>query len=148
MFEKFTENGRKAFVIANLEAQRFHHEGVETEHVLLGLIKEGESVTLHIFEELGVDLKGLKTQCEGLGQAAHEEGDVDKLPQSPQIQHVIAHAIEEARLLKHNVVGSEHILLGLICETNGAASGILARHGVTLDKVRQTIQRLRPHTAS
>ncbi len=64
MFEKFTENGRKAFAIANREAQRFHHEGVETEHVLLGLIKEGESVTLQIFKALDVDLKNLKLQCQ------------------------------------------------------------------------------------
>ncbi len=145
MFEKFTENGRKAFAIANREAQRFHHEGVETEHVLLGLIKEGESVTLKIFKALDVDLKKLKLQCQMVGQAAHEEGEVDRLPQSPQIQHVVKYAVEEARQFKHPVVGSEHILLGLIRETDGAASSILAKQGVNLDNVRDIIIKLCPH---
>ncbi len=146
MFEKFTENGRKAFAIANREAQRFHHEGVETEHVLLGLIKEGESVTLKIFKALDVDVKKLKLQCQKAGQAAHEEGDVDRLPQSPQIQHVIKYAVEEARELKHGVVGSEHILLGLIRETEGAASTLLAKQGITVESVREVIIKLCPHT--
>jgi ATP-dependent Clp protease ATP-binding subunit ClpC len=145
MFEKFTENGRKAFAIANREAQRFHHEGVETEHVLLGLIKEGESVTLKIFKALDVDLKKLKLLCEKVGQAAHEEGDVERLPQSPQIQHVVKYAVEEARQLKHSVVGSEHILLGLIRETDGAASMLLAKQDVNLDNVRDVIIKLCPH---
>jgi ATP-dependent Clp protease ATP-binding subunit ClpC len=145
MFEKFTENGRKAFAIANREAQRFHHEGVETEHVLLGLIKEGESVTLKIFKALDVDLKKLKLQCEKVGQAAHEEGDVEKMPQSPQIQHVVKYAVEEARQLKHSVVGSEHILLGLIRETDGAASAILIKQGVTLESVRDVMIKLCHH---
>ena len=145
MFEKFTENGRKAFAIANREAQRFHHEGVETEHVLLGLIKEGESVTLKIFKALDVDLKKLKLQCEKVGQAADEEGDVEKMPQSPQIQHVVKYAVEEARQLKHSVVGSEHILLGLIRETDGAASTILIKQGVTLESVRDVMIKLCPH---
>lgn len=148
MFEKFTENGRKAFAIANREAQRFHHEGVETEHVLLGLIKEGESVTLQIFKALDVDLKKMKLQCQKAGQALHEEGDVEKLPQSPQIQHVIKYAVEEARELKHPVVGSEHILLGLIRETDGSASTILAKQGVTLENVREVILKLCPHAES
>ena len=145
MFEKFTENGRKAFAIANREAQSFHHEGVETEHVLLGLIKEGESVTLKIFKALGVDLKKLKAECQKVGQAAHEEGDVERLPQSPQIQHVVKYAVEEARQFKHPVVGSEHILLGLIRETDGAASVLLAKQDITLENVRDVIIRLCPH---
>ena len=145
MFEKFTENGRKAFAIANREAQRFHHEGVETEHVLLGLIKEGESVTLKIFKALDVDLKKLKLQCQKVGQAARKKGDIEKMPQSPQIQHVVKYAVEEARQLKHSVVGSEHILLGLIRETDGAASTILIKQGVTLEGVRDTIIKLCPH---
>ena len=144
MFEKFTENGRKAFAIANREAQRFHHEGVETEHVLLGLIKEGESVTLKIFKTLDVDLKKLKLQCQKVGKTA-QEGDVEKMPQSPQIQHVIKYAVEEARQLKHSVVGSEHILLGLIRETDGAASAILIKQGVTLESARDIIIKLCPH---
>ena len=146
MFEKFTENGRKAFAIANREAQRFHHEGVETEHVLLGLIKEGESVTLQIFKTLDVDIKKMKLLCQKVGQAAHEEGDVDRLPQSAQTQNVFKYAIEEARQFKHPVVGSEHILLGLIRETDGAASTLLAKQGVTADNVREIIVKLRPHT--
>ena len=146
MFEKFTENGRKAFAIANREAQRFHHEGVETEHVLLGLIKEGESVTLKIFKALDVDLKKLKLLCQKVGLAAHKKGDVEKMPQSPQIQHVVKYAVEEARQLKHSVVGSEHILLGLIRETDGAASTILIKQGVTLEGVRDVIAKLAPHT--
>jgi ATP-dependent Clp protease ATP-binding subunit ClpC len=146
MFEKFTENGRKAFAIANREAQRFHHEGVETEHVLLGLIKEGESVTLKIFKTLDVDLKKLKLQCKKAGKAAHEEGDVEKMPQSPQIQHVIKYAVEEARQLKHSVVGSEHILLGLIRETEGAASTLLAKQGITVESVREVIAKHSPNT--
>ncbi|NQV36307.1 MAG: hypothetical protein HQ515_26680 [Phycisphaeraceae bacterium] len=145
MFEKFTENGRKAFAIANREAQRFHHEGVETEHVLLGLIKEGESVTLQIFKALDVDLKNLKLQCQKVGQVAHEKGDVEKMPQSPQIQHVVKYAVDEARQLKHSVVGSEHILLGLIRETDGAASVLLAKQGVSAENVRDTIIKLCPH---
>jgi ATP-dependent Clp protease ATP-binding subunit ClpC len=146
MFEKFTENGRKAFAIANREAQRFHHEGVETEHVLLGLIKEGESVTLRIFKALDVDLKQLKLECKKVGKAAHQDGDVEKMPQSPQIQQVIKYAVEEARQLKHSVVGSEHILLGLIRETDGVASVLLAKQGVTLKNVHKVIAKLAPHT--
>ncbi len=146
MFEKFTENGRKAFAIANREAQLFHHEGVETEHVLLGLIKEGENVTLKIFKALDVDVKELKLQCQKAGKAANQEGDVEKMPQSPQIQHVIKYAVEEARQLKHSVVGSEHILLGLIRETEGAASTLLAKQGITVEGVREVIAKLSPHT--
>src|SRR6478735_3915613 len=118
MFERFTDRARKVMQIANQEAQRFNHEYIGTEHILLGLIKEGSGVAANVLNNLDADLRKVRLEVEtivqtgpgGVGIAAGQR------PQTPRSKKVIEYAVEEARRLKHNYVGTEHLLLGLLRE--------------------------------
>jgi len=139
MFERFTDRARKVMALANQEAQRFNHEYLGTEHILLGLIKEGSGVGAAVLKNLDVDLKRLRVEVEKLVQAGPEMVTAGKLPQTPRAKKVIEYAIEEARCLGHHYIGTEHILLGLTRETEGVASHVLTIIGLSLERIRSEV---------
>jgi ATP-dependent Clp protease ATP-binding subunit ClpC len=152
MFNRFTERARKVLVLAKEEARRFSHDYIGTEHILLGLIREGEGVACAVLQNLGIDLDRLRIEIEKLispGSSASVLGDV---PFTPRAKKTLELAAEEAHNLGHNYIGTEHILLGLIREGEGLASQVLFSLGVDLKRVRDEISALlgggvHPHAA-
>src|SRR5246127_2357860 len=145
MYERFTDRARKVMQLANQEAQRFNHEYVGTEHVLLGLIKEGSGVAANVLRNLDVDLRKIRNEVEKIVQAGPEMVTMGKLPQTPRAKKVIEYAIEEARNLNHNYVGTEHLLLGLLREQEGVAAQVLLNLNLKLDEVREEVLNLLGH---
>ena len=142
MFERFTDRARKVMALANQEAQRFNHEYIGTEHILLGLVKEGSGVGATVLKNLDVDIKKLRFGVEKLVKSGPDMVTMGKLPQTPRAKKVIEYAIEEARSLNHNYVGTEHILLGLLRESEGIAAQVLMDLGLKLEDVRQEVLNL------
>ncbi len=142
MFERFTDRARKVMALANQEAQRFNHEYIGTEHILLGLVKEGSGVGANVLKNLDVDIKKLRLEIEKVVKSGPDMVTMGKLPQTPRAKKVIEFAIEEARALNHNYVGTEHILLGLLRETEGIAAQVLMNLGLKLEEVRQEVLNL------
>ncbi|MHC4070147.1 MAG: ATP-dependent Clp protease ATP-binding subunit [Planctomycetota bacterium] len=142
MFERFTDRARKVMALANQEAQRFNHEFIGTEHLLLGLVKEGSGVGATVLKNLDVDIKKLRLEVEKLVHSGPDMVTMGKLPQTPKAKKVIEYAIEEARALNHNYVGTEHILLGLLRESEGIAAQVLMNLGLKLEDVRQEVLNL------
>ena len=142
MFERFTDRARKVMALANQEAQRFNHEYIGTEHILLGLVKEGSGVGATVLKNLDVDIKKLRLEVEKLVKSGPDMVTMGKLPQTPKAKKVIEYAIEEARALNHNYVGTEHILLGLLRESEGIAAQVLMNLGLKLEDVRQEVLNL------
>src|SRR6202142_1733841 len=148
MYERFTDRARKVMQLANQEAQRFNHEYVGTEHMLLGLIKEGSGVAANVLKNLEVDLRKIRNEIEKIVQAGPEMVTMGKLPQTPRAKKVIEYAIEEARNLNHNYVGTEHLLLGLLREQEGVAAQVLMNLGLKLEEVREEVLNLLGHNMS
>lgn len=142
MFERFTDRARKVMALANQEAQRFNHEYIGTEHILLGLVKEGSGVGANVLKNLGVDLRKVRMEVEKLVKSGPEMVTMGKLPQTPRAKRVIEYAIEEARNLNHNYVGTEHLLLGLLREQDGVAAQVLMNLGLKLEEVREEVLNL------
>jgi len=142
MFERFTDRARKVMALANQEAQRFNHEYIGTEHILLGLVKEGSGVGATVLKNLDVDIKKLRLEVEKLVKSGPDMVTMGKLPQTPRAKKVIEYAIEEARALNHNYVGTEHILLGILRENEGIAAQVLMSCGLKLEDVRQEVLNL------
>ena len=142
MFERFTDRARKVMALANQEAQRFNHEYIGTEHILLGLVKEGSGVGATVLKNLEVDIKKLRLEVEKLVKSGPDMVTMGKLPQTPKAKKVVEYAIEEARALNHNYVGTEHILLGLLRESEGIAAQVLMNLGLKLEDVRQEVLNL------
>jgi ATP-dependent Clp protease ATP-binding subunit ClpC len=142
MFERFTDRARKVMALANQEAQRFNHEYIGTEHILLGLVKEGSGVGANVLKNLDVDIKKLRLEVEKLVKSGPDMVTMGKLPHTPRAKKVIEYAIEEARALNHNYIGTEHILLGLLRETEGIAAQVLMNMGLKLEDVRQEVLNL------
>ena len=142
MFERFTDRARKVMALANQEAQRFNHEYIGTEHVLLGLVKEGSGVGANVLKNLDVDLRKVRLEVEKLVKSGPEMVTMGKLPQTPRAKKVIEYAIEEARNLNHNYVGTEHLLLGLLREQDGVAAQVLMNLGLKLYEVREVVLNL------
>ncbi len=139
MFERFTDRARKVMALANQEAQRFNHEYVGTEHILLGLVKEGQGVAANVLQNLSIDLKKIRLEVEKIVKSGPDMVTMGKLPQTPRAKKVIEFAIEEARNLGHNYVGTEHLLLGLLREHDGVAAQVLMNLGLKLDDVRAEV---------
>ena len=140
-FEKFTERARKVLTLSQEEAQRFNHNYIGTEHILLGLVREGEGVAAKVLASLGVDLEKVRSAVEyiiGRGEKT-VSGEIGL---TPRAKRVIELAVDEARRLNHNYIGTEHLLLGLLREGEGMAAGVLESLGVSLDKVRAETVRL------
>jgi len=142
MFERFTDRARKVMALANQEAQRFNHEYIGTEHILLGLVKEGSGVGANVLKNLGVDLRKVRMEVEKLVKSGPEMVTMGKLPHTPRAKRVIEYAIEEARNLNHNYVGTEHLLLGLLREQDGVAAQVLMNLGLKLEEVREEVLNL------
>ncbi|MFY7894919.1 MAG: Clp protease N-terminal domain-containing protein, partial [Phycisphaerales bacterium] len=142
MFERFTDRARKVMALANQEAQRLNHEYIGTEHILLGLVKEGSGVGANVLRNLDVDLRKVRLEVEKLVRAGPEMVTMGKLPQTPRAKKVIEYAIEEARNLNHNYVGTEHLLLGLLREHDGVAAQVLMNLGLKLEEVREEVLNL------
>ncbi|MEN6449947.1 MAG: ATP-dependent Clp protease ATP-binding subunit [Thermoguttaceae bacterium] len=145
MYERFTDRARKVMQLANQEAQRFNHEYIGTEHILLGLIKEGSGVAANVLKNLDVDLRKIRLEVEKLVQSGPDMVTMGKLPQTPRAKKVIEYSMEEARNLSHNYVGTEHILLGLLREQEGVAAQVLMNLGLKLDEVREEVLNLLGH---
>jgi ATP-dependent Clp protease ATP-binding subunit ClpC len=140
-FEKFSERARRVLTRAQEEAQRFGHNYIDTEHILLGLIAEEDGVAARILNNLGVVLSKVRGAVEfivGRGEKI-SSGEVGL---TPRAKRVIELAVEEARRLSHNYIGTEHILLGLLAENEGVAAGVLESFGVTLERARAEVVRL------
>ena len=131
---KFTERARKVLTLAQEEAQRFQHNYIGTEHLLLGLVREGEGVAAKVLTNLGIQLKDVRRAVEyiiGRGDRV-APGDIGL---TPRAKKVIELAVDEAKLLKHQYIGTEHFLLGLVREGGGIAAGVLESMGVKLEQV-------------
>ncbi len=144
MFERFTEHARNVLALAKQEAQQFGHDYVGTEHILWGLAKEVTGVAATVLTHFDVDLKPLRKEVETLLDSQPHRASVDKLPQSQAAKDVVTHAIEEARTFGHNYIGTEHILLGLMCDSEMISAQVLANLGLQLDAVRAEVQKLAP----
>ena len=142
MYERFTDRARKVMQLANQEAQRFNHEYIGTEHMLLGLVKEGTGVAANVLKNLDVDLRKIRLEVEKLVQSGPEMITMGKLPQTPRAKKVIEYSMEEARNLNHNFVGTEHVLLGLLREQEGVAAQVLMNLGLKLEEVREEVLNL------
>jgi len=141
MFERFTDRARRVVVLAQEEARMLNHNYIGTEHILLGLIHEGEGVAAKALESLGISLEAVRQQVEeiiGQGQQAPS----GHIPFTPRAKKVLELSLREALQLGHNYIGTEHILLGLIREGEGVAAQVLVRLGADLDRVSQQVVQL------
>ena len=141
MFERFTDRARRVVVLAQEEARMLNHNYIGTEHILLGLIHEGEGVAAKALEALNISLEGVRAQVEeiiGQGQQAPS----GHIPFTPRAKKVLELSLREALQLGHNYIGTEHILLGLIREGEGVAAQVLVKLGADLNRVRQQVIQL------
>ena len=146
-FDKFTDRARKVLTLAQDEAQRFNHNYIGTEHLLLGLVREGEGVAARVLENMNVELAKVRTAVEFIiGRG--DRPVVGEVGLTPRAKQVIELAIDEARRLGHNYIGTEHLLLGLVREGEGIAAGVLESLGVNLDKVRHEVIRVLSQSSS
>lgn len=152
-FEKFSERARRSLTRAQEEAQHFGHNYIDTEHILLGLVAEEEGVASKVLNNLGVSASKIRAAVEfviGRGERA----SIGEVGLTPRAKRVIELAVDEARRLNHNYIGTEHLLLGLLREREGAAVGVLDSFGITLERVQTEIDTLlsqgasQPHAAA
>jgi len=142
MFNRFTERARKVILLAKEEAKRFNHDYIGTEHILLGLVREGEGVAAAVLASFGLSSEKIRIEVEKLVQPGPSTVVSGDLPFTPKAKKVIELAMDEARTLGHNYIGTEHLLLGLIREGEGVASQVLMNMGLELDKVREEVMNL------
>src|SRR5437764_4236400 len=137
-FDKFTERARKVLQLAQEEAQRFNHNYIGTEHILLGLVREGDGVAARVLNNLGIELHKVRSTVEFI----IGRGDrmvMGEIGLTPRAKRVIELAVDEARRLNHKFIGTEHLLLGLVREGEGIAAGVLESLGVSYEKVRTQV---------
>jgi hypothetical protein len=139
-FDKFTDRARKVLTLAQDEAQRFNHNYIGTEHILLGLVRDGDGIACRVLRARGVELDKVRTAVEFI-LARGDRPIVGEVGLTPRAKRVIELAILEARALEHNYIGTEHLLLGLIREGEGIAAGVLESLGVELDTIRHDVIR-------
>ena len=145
-FEKFSERARRVLSLAQEEAQRFNHNYIGTEHILLGLVRETEGVAARVLSSLEVDLSKVRSAVEfiiGRGEKP-AQGEIGL---TPRAKKVVELAVDEARRMNHAYIGTEHLLIGLLREGEGVAAGVLESLGVTLDKVRAETHRILSHSS-
>ena len=141
MFERFTDRARRVVVLAQEEARLLNHNYIGTEHILLGLIHEGEGVAAKALESLGISLEAVRAEVEEfIGQGDSEPAD--QIPFTPRAKKVLELSLREALQLGHNYIGTEHILLGLIREGEGVAAQVLVKLGADLSRVRRQVIQL------
>ncbi len=144
MYERFTDRARKVMQLANQECDRLNHEYVGTEHILLGLVKEGSGVASNVLRNLNMDLGTIRDEVMKIVQPGPEEVDIPlkslaKKPITPRGKQALEWAIQEAKNLQHNYVGTEHLLLGVLHVEEGIAAQIILNLGQTLESVKQGV---------
>jgi len=142
MQDKFTDRVRRVMFLAREEAARLHHDYIGTEHLLLGIVREGEGLAAAILTNLGLDLDVLRRTIESMVPASSGSVTIGEIPFTPRAKHVLELSVDEAKLLGHNYVGTEHLLLGLIREGDGIAARVLLEFGADKKKVRDETLRL------
>ncbi|EQD82253.1 hypothetical protein N599_31675, partial [Saccharopolyspora erythraea D] len=142
MFERFTERARRVVVLAQEEARTLNHNYIGTEHILLGLVHEGEGVAAKALESLGVSPEGVRRQVEEIIGRGDQDSPSGNIPFTPRGKKVLELSLREALQLGHNYIGTEHILLGLIREAEGVAAQVLVKLDADLDRVRREVNRL------
>lgn len=146
-FEKFSERARRVLSLAQEEAQRFNHNYIGTEHILLGLVRETEGVAAKVLSNLGVELSKVRSAVEFIiGRG--ERPSPGEIGLTPRAKKVIELAVDEARRLNHHYIGTEHLLIGIMREGEGVAAGVLESLGVTLDKIHAETGRVLSQSAS
>ncbi|GAA2175291.1 ATP-dependent Clp protease ATP-binding subunit [Agrococcus versicolor] len=147
MFERFTDRARRVVVLAQEEAKMLNHNYIGTEHILLGLIHEGEGIAAKALEQLGISLDAVREQVQDIiGTGAQQSSG--HIPFTPRAKKVLELSLREALQLGHNYIGTEHVLLGLIREGEGVAAQVLVKLGADLNRVRQTVNQLLSGTQS
>ncbi len=140
-FDKFTERARRVLTLAQEEAQRFNHNYIGTEHLLLGLVREGDGVAAKVLANLGVELNKVRSAVEFIiGRG--DRTVLGEIGLTPRAKKVIELAVDEARRLNHHYIGTEHVLLGLVREGEGIAAGVLESLGINLERVRAETTRI------
>src|SRR5437667_11797412 len=141
-FDRFNDRAKRGLALAQDEAIRFNHNYIGTEHLLLGLVREGEGVAARVLDSLGVELSKVRTAVEFIIGRGDSTTSPSEITLSPRTKKVIELAIDEARKLGHSHVGPEHLLLGLVREGEGIASGILESLGVSMARARAKVLEL------
>ncbi len=139
MFDRFTDRAKKVMNLARQEAQRFNHEYLGTEHILLGLVQEGSGVAANVLRQMSIDLSKIRSEVEKLVKTGPSMVTMGQLPFTPRAKKVLELSMEEASNLGHNYIGTEHLLLGLIKENEGIAAKVLTNLGVKLEDVREEV---------
>jgi ATP-dependent Clp protease ATP-binding subunit ClpC len=142
MHNRFTERARKVMQLASQEAQRVNHEYVGTEHILLGLVKEGFGLAAAVLKSLGVDLQKVRLEVEKIVPNGTEGIAAGTPPPTPRAKQMLEYSIEEARRLNHHYVGTEHLLLGILRDADAVAAQVLLNLGLQLDQVREELLNL------
>jgi ATP-dependent Clp protease ATP-binding subunit ClpC len=142
MFDRFTERARKVMTLARQEAQKLNNDYIGTEHILLGLVQEGSGVAAQVLKNLDVDLRKVRAEVERLVEQGTNPVSGTQLPFTPRAKRVLELALEEAQNLGHNYIGTEHLLLGLIRESDGPAAHVLQNLGVKPEEVREEVVEL------
>src|SRR6202521_1263812 len=149
MMNNFTPRAQQVLALASKEAERFNHNYVGTEHLLLGLITLGEGVAVNVLQRMGLDLERVRMEVEKHVGPPPETKMIGNIPYTPRVKKVLALAAKEAKALNHSYVGTEHILLGLLREGEGVAARVLKSLDVDIEQTRQEIlKELDPHFAS
>ncbi|HET6702365.1 MAG TPA: Clp protease N-terminal domain-containing protein, partial [Gemmatimonadaceae bacterium] len=138
-FDRFNDRAKRVLALAQDEAIRFNHNYIGTEHLLLGLVREGEGVAARALDSLGVDLSQLRRSVESIIGRGDSTKSPSEITLAPQTKQVINYAIEESRKLGHSHVGTEHLLLGIVRQGESTAAKVLASAGVELEKVRHQV---------
>ncbi len=142
MFNRFTERARKVIILAKEEARRLHHDYIATEHLLLGILKEGEGVAAAVLHRMDINFEKVRREIEKLVEPGVDVGKSGDIPFTPRAKKALELAGEEARAMGHNYIGTEHLLLGLMREGEGIAAQVLQGFGLNIDKVRAEIMNL------
>jgi ATP-dependent Clp protease ATP-binding subunit ClpC len=142
MFDKFTDRARKVIALARQEAERLNNDYIGTEHVLMGLIKEGSGVAANILENLNIDPDKVLFEIEKVVQPGTNMVTMGQLPFTPRTKKMLEYSLEEMRNLGHNYIGTEHLLLGLIRENDSEAAQVMLSMGIELDKVRKEVLKI------
>jgi ATP-dependent Clp protease ATP-binding subunit ClpC len=145
MYERFTDRARKVMELANQEAKRFHQDFIGDGCILLGLLRAGNGVATNVLKNLHVDLANVRAEVEKLCQSGADQVKNGEQAPAPRAKRVVENAMEEARNLNHDYVGTEHLLLGLLHEQDGVAAEVLANLGLKLEDVRKAVLQLLNH---
>lgn len=139
-YSSFTDRSRKVMQLANQEAQRLNHEYIGTEHVLVGMIKEGSGVAANAMKNLGLSLESIRAELDKVIKPGPEMITMGKMPQTPRVRSGIERAMQEAARLGHHYVGTEHLLLGFIGDPEGVFTAVIETLGISSEEVRSEVE--------